>query len=220
MKLKHLRIIIDFTLIIILVLLMCQRNMSVIIHEYMGIGMFILLFGHNILNYKWYKNLFKGKYSKLRILYMVIDSIIILFTILAFISSMMVSGVIFKGAFQNKALGRSLHLFTTAWLFVLMCFHLGLHLESLVMKKYKRYKANKVIMNIAYSLLILNIMTSIYVMIVKRKFYEELFLITSFKNYYKNLFIVDILEIFSMLLPFIIIGIFTRAFILRERSKF
>ena len=30
-------------------------------------------------------------------------------------------------------------------------------------------------MNIAYSLLILNIMTSIYVMIVKRKFYEELF---------------------------------------------
>lgn len=101
-----------------------------------------------------------------------------------------------------------------------MCFHLGLHLESLVMKKYKRYKANKVIMNIAYSLLILNIMTSIYVMIVKRKFYEELFLITSFKNYYKNLFIVDILEIFSMLLLFIIIGIFTRAFILRERSKF
>lgn len=218
MKLKHLRIIIDFTLIIILVLLMCQRNMSVIIHEY--IGMFILLFGHNILNYKWYKNLFKGKYSKLRILYMVIDSIIILFTILAFISSIMVSGVIFKGAFQNKALGRSLHLFTTAWLFVLMGFHLGLHLESLVMKKYKRYKANKVIMNIAYSLLILNIMTSIYVMIVKRKFYEELFLITSFKNYYKNLFIVDILEIFSMLLLFIIIGIFTRAFILRERSKF
>lgn len=63
-------------------------------------------------------------------------------------------------------------------------------------------------------------MTSIYVMIVKRKFYEELFLITSFKNYYKNLFIVDILEIFSMLLLFIIIGIFTRAFILRERSKF
>ena len=57
-------------------------------------------------------------------------------------------------------------------------------------------------------------------MIVKRKFYEELFLITSFKNYYKNLFIVDILEIFSMLLLFIIIGIFTRAFILRERSKF
>mgnify|MGYP002581351885 CR=1 FL=1 len=53
MKLKHLRIIIDFTLIIILVLLMCQRNMSVIIHEYMGIGMFILLFGHNILNYKY-----------------------------------------------------------------------------------------------------------------------------------------------------------------------
>ena len=52
------------------------------------------------------------------------------------------------------------------------------------------------------------------------KFYEELFLITSFKNYYKNLFIVDILEIFSMLLLFIIIGIFTRAFILRERSKF
>lgn len=94
------------------------------------------------------------------------------------------------------------------------------HLESLVMKKYKRYNANKVIMNIAYSLLILNIMTSIYVMIVKRKFYEELFLITSFKNYYKNLFIVDILEIFSMLLLFIIIGIFTRAFILRERSKF
>lgn len=216
MKLKHLRIIIDFTLIIILVLLMCQRNMSVIIHEYMGIGMFILLFGHNILNYKWYKNLFKGKYSK----FMVIDSIIILFTILAFISSIIVSGVIFKGAFQNKALGRSLHLFTTAWLFVLMGFHLGLHLESLVMKKYKRYKANKVIMNIAYSLLILNIMTSIYVMIVKRKFYEELFLITSFKNYYKNLFIVDILEIFSMLLLFIIIGIFTRAFILREMSKF
>ena len=59
-----------------------------------------------------------------------------------------------------------------------------------------------------------------YVMIVKRKFYEELFLITSFKNYYKNLFILDILEIFSMLLLFIIIGIFTRAFILRERSKF
>lgn len=181
--------------------------------------MFILLLSHNILNYKWYKNLFKGKYNKLRILYTIIDSLIILFTILAFISSIMVSGVVFKGAFLNKALGRSLHLFTTAWLFVLMGLHLGLHLETLVMKNYKRYKANKLIMIMAYSLLILIIMTSIYVMIVKRNFYEELFLITSFKNYYKNPFIIDILEIFSMLLLFIIIGIFMRAFILRERSK-
>lgn len=33
------------------------------LHEWVGVGMFVLFIAHHILNGRWYKSLFKGKYN-------------------------------------------------------------------------------------------------------------------------------------------------------------
>ncbi len=36
-------------------------------HEWAGAGIFVLFAAHHILNWRWYRNLFRGKYSPMRI---------------------------------------------------------------------------------------------------------------------------------------------------------
>ena len=42
-------------------------------HEWVGAGIFVLFILHHILNWRWWAGLFKGKYSAVRILQVVID---------------------------------------------------------------------------------------------------------------------------------------------------
>lgn len=53
---------------ILLLLLMAFQITGQEFHEWLGAGMLVLLLAHNILNYRWYKNLFREKYGVIRIL--------------------------------------------------------------------------------------------------------------------------------------------------------
>ena len=61
------KISVDVVMYILFLLLMGQYLLRDAPHEWLGItaGMFFIL--HNVLNYKWYKSLFKGKYNAIRI---------------------------------------------------------------------------------------------------------------------------------------------------------
>lgn len=82
MKLKmKIKVIIDLLMTILLLLLMAFQITGQEFHEWFGAGMLALFLAHNILNFKWYKSLFKGKYSIVRVLRVTVN-FTILFSIL------------------------------------------------------------------------------------------------------------------------------------------
>lgn len=58
--------IVDAVLTVLLLFLMALQVTGDVIHEWLGIGMTVTLIFHHILNRKWYKAVFKGKYSPYR----------------------------------------------------------------------------------------------------------------------------------------------------------
>lgn len=61
---NKIKIILDILMLIILIVLMCEHTISGLIHEILGIILFSLFICHNLLNYSFYKLIFKGKINK------------------------------------------------------------------------------------------------------------------------------------------------------------
>lgn len=98
-------------------------------HEWIGSGMFVLFILHHILNRKWYKNLFHGKYSILRILQTAVNFLTFICMIGLMVSGIILSRYVFdfiriRGM---TSFARTLHMLSSYWGFVLMSIHLGLH---------------------------------------------------------------------------------------------
>lgn len=135
MKLKmKIKIGIDFIMTVLLILLMAYQVVGDELHEWFGAAMLVLFITHNILNIKWYKNLFKGKYKPVRILGTILN-----FAVLAAILSLGYSGIIMSRHLfaylpinSGMALARVMHLAGSYWGFVLMSLHLGLHWNMII----------------------------------------------------------------------------------------
>ncbi len=191
--LNKLKLILDIVMITLLVILMCEHEISGITHEILGIILYFIFIIHNILNYKWYKVLFKGKPNKKILNTLIINILVFIFLILTLISSLMVSGYLFKNLFPNyKSLGRSLHMISSMWLFILLSIHLGMHLSSLLYK----YKNNLYFKIIELSLILIGISVFIFI----DKMYEEAFLLTQFKDFNETSTILSILKKISVIL--------------------
>ena len=126
------RILTDICMIVLAPVLMAYSMVGETIHEFIGLTMFVLFVSHHILNRKWLLSLRKGKWNTLRSLNTVIDSIILVLMLIMMASAPTIS----KHALAfldigGAAIGRILHLIGANWLFVLMSFHLGLHVNSL-----------------------------------------------------------------------------------------
>lgn len=126
MKLK---LTVDGLMAIILLLLMAYSLVGEAVHEWLGIGMLLLVFLHQMLNIGWYKNLGKGRYSAFRIL----QTCLVILILLAMAGSMLSGIVLSQYAFDflpirgGSVLARTFHLPCAYWGFVLMSLHLGLH---------------------------------------------------------------------------------------------
>ncbi|MCM1187475.1 MAG: DUF4405 domain-containing protein [Lachnoclostridium sp.] len=120
---------IDLLMTVLLLLLMAYQITGQELHEWFGAGMLVLFLLHNILNIKWYGNLFKGKYKLLRVIQTVVNfSVLIAMLCLGF-SGIVMSRHVFA-AFSihgPMATARTMHLAASYWGFVLMSVHLGLH---------------------------------------------------------------------------------------------
>ena len=178
MKYKQVvKLIIDIAMYLIFVALMQEYLWSDGLHEWLGIALFTLFIVHTILNFRWYQSLFKGKYTPTRTTSAVINIALFAAMLCCMVSSVLVSGKVF--AFLNLGgarIGRTLHLVSTAWVFVLMSLHLGLHLAPFAnkLKKHRQFLwAGRIIA-------VLLAAYGVYVF-VDRAFYEELFYLTEFK---------------------------------------
>lgn len=142
MKSKQIiKIIIDFLMTIALLLLMTYELIGAVTHEIIGIVMFVLFITHHILNIKWTKNLFKGKYTPVRVLQTILAAVILLSFIGSMISGIIISHHVFRFLPLNGASwARSVHMLCGYWGFILMSLHLGIHWNMITSMATKNVK--------------------------------------------------------------------------------
>lgn len=123
------KMFVDLIMTILLLFLMAYQVTGETAHEWLGMGMFCLFLAHNILNFRWYKNLFKGKYTVLRILQTAVNLLVFLSMIGLMVSGIMMSRHVFAflSVGGSMSFARILHLAASYWGFALMSMHLGLH---------------------------------------------------------------------------------------------
>jgi len=99
------------------------------VHEWMGVGMFLLFLLHHGLNAAWFRSLTKGRYTPLRVL-----QAALVLLLLVSVAAQIVSGLAmarYALPFLNipipTSTARLLHLACGYWSFLLMGLHLGLH---------------------------------------------------------------------------------------------
>ncbi|MGI6008071.1 MAG: DUF4405 domain-containing protein [Ruminococcus sp.] len=126
---SKIRLAVDFLMTLSLLFLMGYQLWGEMAHEWVGTGMFVLFIIHHLLNPAWYRNLFRGKYSIMRVLISVVD-----LALLAVMICLMASGIImsrhvfaFLPITGGMGTARLVHMSACYWGFVLMALHLGLH---------------------------------------------------------------------------------------------
>lgn len=179
------KILVDIAMLVLLLLLMAFHLSPNETHEWIGLFIFILFLVHTGLNYKWYLNLFKGKYRSLRIIQTVTNFLLLIAMFCCIISSILISGHVFSFIeTHHMRLGRSLHLTSTIWTFILMSFHLGLHWGMFINLIKKKVKLPVILGKIfTYTAAVLALAFCAYgiYILIDRKVWEELFLLTEFK---------------------------------------
>ena len=179
---KKIKMIIDILMYLLFIILMGHYITGNLIHEILGTTLFILFIVHHILNYKYYKTIFKGKYTSKRVLVLIIDSLLLISMIGMIVSAINISSDVFR--FLNiptKIWGRKLHMLSTSWGFVLISIHVGLHLNILINKLNKKMKKNT-FEYVYYLILILLVIYGIY-SFIKLNIISDMFLLNAFKYY-------------------------------------
>ncbi len=133
---RKIQMSIDLLMVMTLPMLMAYSLIGEAFHEAAGTIMFILFIAHNILNYKWYKTLFKGRYTPYRILLTFVDMLLFVIMLLLPVSGIIISKHIYTFLdIDGKALWRTVHMLSAYWGYVLMSFHLGMHMNVVIRKK-------------------------------------------------------------------------------------
>lgn len=179
---KKLKMIIDILMYLIFIVLMGHYITNNLIHEIFGTILFVLFITHHILNYKYYKTIFKGKYTFKRLIILLTNLLLLICMLGMMISAINISSDVF--AFLNiptTIFGRKLHMISTSWGFVIMSIHLGLHLGLFINKLNKKMKDNT-FEYVYYLILILIVIYGLY-SFYKLNFISDMFLINAFKFY-------------------------------------
>ena len=128
--------IVDVCMTVFLLCLMAYQVTGEALHEWIGIGMTILVIIHQILNRKWYGVIFKGKYNPYRIVTTVVNIALLLSFALTAFCGMSMSGhaVPFLYGMTKVSFARRMHLSMSHWAFVLMGLHLGMHIPVMFVR--------------------------------------------------------------------------------------
>lgn len=179
---KKLRIIIDVIMYIFFIILMGHHVTGNLIHEILGTGIIVLFIIHNLLNIKFYKVIFKGKYNLKRVFLTLIDILLLFSMIGIIVSAVIISNDVFAFLkIQTSILGLKLHMLSTSWGFIMMSIHLGLHLNGLINKINKKLKSS-IFEYIYYLAFLLILVYGIY-SFIKLNFISDMFLLNPFKIY-------------------------------------
>lgn len=140
---KYIRILTDIIMLVSFLYLMSYHpGMGLRLHAVFGIALCVLFILHHLLNVKWYAVLLKGRYRLYRILLTVSDFLLLFAMLAIMLSSLMISGLALPVSFLPVVFyWRDIHVISTTWGFVLMAFHLGIHLHVFLFKMEKKMSA-------------------------------------------------------------------------------
>ncbi len=128
---QRLRMTIDITMTILSIILMGGNYLfpADLVHEILGVALFVLWAVHITLNRRWYSSIFRGKYNPYRVMQTVINCCILICTIFLMISGIILSNHVFTFLNIQGGLGfaRIAHLLASHWYYLFMSLHIGLH---------------------------------------------------------------------------------------------
>lgn len=197
---KKLKMSVDVSMAILLIILMCVSQTGNLIHELAGILTIILFVVHQILNRNFYKNLWKGNYTKIRLVYFIVDLSLVIFLLIMICSAFMISQkfLVFAG-FHNDSLGRMLHIISSYMMYILCAFHLGIHYNTVVRMK----RENKIILNVF--LILFSVLFGIRGFF-KREFLAKLQLQLIYPLHFEESIIISIIDYIGIFIMFVMIG--------------
>ena len=134
-KLNKIRLPLDIMMTLVSIVLMGGNFLfpAEIVHEILGVALFVLWAIHIFLNRRWYGGIFRGKYNPYRIMQTVINCCILICTIFLMISGIILSNQLFTFLNIQSGLGfaRIAHLLSSHWYYLFMSLHIGLHMGRL-----------------------------------------------------------------------------------------
>ena len=134
-KLNKIRLPLDIMMTLVSIVLMGGNYLfpADIVHEILGVALFVLWAIHIFLNCLSYGAIFKGKYNPYRIMQTVINCCILICTIILMISGIILSNHLFTFLNIQSGLGfaRIAHLLSSHWYYLFMSLHIGLHMGRL-----------------------------------------------------------------------------------------
>ena len=146
-KLNKIRLPLDIMMTLVSIVLMGGNFLfpAEIVHEILGVGLFVLWGVHIALNRLWYSAIFRGKYKPYRIMQTVINCGILICTIFLMISGIILSNQLFTFLNIQSGLGfaRIAHLLASHWYYLFMSLHIGLHVGMIA----NRIKQKKIVGN-------------------------------------------------------------------------
>ncbi len=179
------KIAIDLAMTVLFILLMGYHLLGNIQHEWIGFCVFVLFLVHNALNWRWYRNLFKGKYTLIRTLQTIVNSLLWVVMFCNIISSFMLSRYIFAFlGITTGSVGRRLHMISTIWTFILISVHIGLHWQMFIGLANRLIKPNPAVHNLLVwisRIIVLALFCYGVITFIQRQLWNEMFLLTEFK---------------------------------------
>jgi len=123
------KLVIDVVMTALMLVEMAYKFTGNMVHELVGISLFVLFIIHNILNRRWYQTIFSGKMNVRRILNITVNILRLVMMVVLMMSAMPISRTIF--AFMhisnNGLIARQIHTLAAYWGLILMAIHVGMH---------------------------------------------------------------------------------------------
>lgn len=135
---RKIRMPVDISMTILSIILMGGNYLfpADIVHEILGLALFLLWAVHISLNRRWYGAIFKGKYNPYRVMQTVVNCGILICALFLMISGIILSNHVFTFLNIQAGLGfaRVVHLLASHWYYLFMSLHIGLHVSMIANK--------------------------------------------------------------------------------------
>ena len=142
------KIPLDIVMAVLLLFEMAYHLIGEYVHKWLGIILAILFVLHHVMKWKWYKSIFRGKYSPARTFWTAANLLLTVSVIGMVLSGIMLARDIFGFIpFRADSFARLLHLSSTAWRFILIGVHIGLHGRIITNQMQRHQLLNRVPQN-------------------------------------------------------------------------
>ncbi|MGC6588844.1 DUF4405 domain-containing protein [Paenibacillus sp. Dod16] len=127
------RLVIDLVMTVLMLVAMAYHITGNKTHEWVGVILLLLFIIHNILNRRWYRTIFTGKYHIRRLLSIAVNLLFLVSMGVVILSSFPISLDIFSFVSMNDDMFvRQIHVQTAYWGFIFMAVHIGMSWGTII----------------------------------------------------------------------------------------